>query len=209
MKPKQKSKKVAYNLPGFSLIELALVLIVIGVLTGAVFKGKDLIDAAKIHAVLAEIDRIRTAAILYHDTFNQWPGNDASAKARFGDSVTNGQGDGIISTNESAQFWVHLAKAGHLSDLDAPTSKLGGRFSVESDPTTRKNYLILSGPEKSGLLTPKQAATLKAKAGEPAPLQGQIHIFEGVGINPGSCVRDGIFNLSTKTSNCILRVELN
>lgn len=204
-----KRKRVPNDLPGFSLIELALVLIVIGVLAGAIFKGKDVLEAAKIHAVLNDINRIRTAAALYHDTFGQWPGNDSQARARFGEGVNNGQGDGVILGREASQFWIHLAKAEHLSEMVAPSSRLGGKFSVEGDPATRKNFLILSGPEQSGLLTPQQAATLKAKAGESDPSTGQVHVTEGTGAPAGSCINEGTFHLATKTSVCILKVELH
>lgn len=111
---------------GFSLIEMALVLIIIGILAGAVFKGQDLLYAAKIRSALNEIDRIRTAATLYHDTYGQWPGNDSSAVMRFGGNVINGRGNGIITGAETTQFWVHLAKAEHLSEATPPSSRLGG-----------------------------------------------------------------------------------
>jgi prepilin-type N-terminal cleavage/methylation domain-containing protein len=202
-------KHLPQNLPGFSLIEIALVLIVVGVLAGAIFKGQDILEAAKIRATLNEIDRIRTATALYQDTFGQWPGNDPLATSRFGASVTNGQGNGVISGDETNQFWLHLAKAGHLSDDIAPSSRLGGRFTVEGDFTSKKNFLVLSGPENSGLLTPKQAASLKTKAGGNNPSSGLLHVTEGVGEPSKSCVNEGVFNLSTKTPTCILKVELH
>ncbi len=205
-----KYKHLPKHLPGFSLIELALVLIVVGILAGALFKGQDILEAAKIRATLNEIDRIRTAATLYHDAFGQWPGNDPNAKDRFGQDVNNGQGNGLISGDETSQFWVHLAKAGHLYDGIAPSSKLGGKFTAEGDRILRKNFLVLSGPENSGVLTPKQAAALKTKAGESGdPSAGLLHITEGVGADPGSCIKEGNFNLATKAPTCILKVELH
>lgn len=204
-----KRKHLPQDLPGFSLIEIALVLIAIGVLAGAIFKGQDILEAAKIRAALNEIDRIRIATALYRDTFGQWPGNDSLAKSRFGADVANGQGNGIISGDEISQFWVHLAKAGHLSDNVAPSSRLGGTFTIEGDRTLSKNFLVLSGPENSGLLTPKQAASLKAKAGENNPSGGLLHITEGAGASPQSCINEGVFNLATKTPACILKVELH
>lgn len=203
------NKPLSKKMSGFSLIELALVLIVIGILAGAILKGQDVLEAAKIRAVLNDINRIRTAAALYHDTFGQWPGNDSQAQARFGQDVHNGQGTGVISGDEANQFWVHLAKADHLSDALAPASKLGGQFTVEGDRVTYKNYLVLSGPEKSGVLTPKQAATLKSKAGENNPLTGQIRIYEGDGAAPGSCINQGTYHLANKNPTCILKVELH
>jgi len=116
---------------------------------------------------------------------------------------------GIISGDEAIQFWVHLAKADHLPETTPPFSKLGGQFSVEGDLLLRKNFLILSQTEKAGLLTPKQAAALKAKAGESDPLTGQIRVIEGTGAANGSCIREGKFNLATNTPTCILRVELH
>lgn len=202
-------KHFPQNLPGFSLIEIALVLIVIGVITGAIFKGQDILEAAKVRSVLNEIERIRTATALYVDTFAQWPGNDSLAKTRFGSDVNNGQGNGIISEDEANQFWIHLAKAGHLSDGVAPSSRLGGKFSIEGDLISRKNFLVLSGPENSGLLTPKQAASLKAKAGESNASTGLLHFTEGVGAASKSCVNEDVFNLATKTPACILKVELH
>lgn len=200
---------LSIHMPGFSLIELALVLIIIGILTGAIFKGQDVLEAAKVQAVLNDINRIRMAVALYHDTFGQWPGNDSEARARFGEDVNNGQGNGVISDGETGQFWVHLAKAGYVPETQAPSSKLGGRFGVEGDLAARKNFLTLSGPEKSGLLTPKQAASLKAKADESRPSTGHIHVTEGAGSPAGSCVREGTFHFATKAPVCILRVELH
>jgi len=200
---------LSVHFPGFSLIELALVLIIIGILTGAVFKGQDIVETARIQAVLNDINRIRTAAILYHDTFGQWPGNDPEARMRFGADVHNGHGNGIISDTEAEQFWTHLARAGHWPEATAPSSKLGGKFSIEGDLATRKNYLILSGPEQSGLLTPKQAASLKAKADDGSPSAGQIQVTEGAGAHAGSCVHEGAFHLATQAPVCILRVELH
>jgi len=202
-------KRLRKDLPGFSLIEIALVLIVIGILAGAIFKGQDVLEAAKIRSVLNDIDRIRTASSLYHDTFGQWPGNDSNAKGRFGSDVINGQGNGLISKEEANQFWIHLAKADHLSEGQAPSSKLGGLFTVEGDLALKKNFLVLSGPEKSGILTPKQAAALKAKAGERDPSTGLMQIIEGVGAASGTCIHEGSFQLATKSPTCIVRVELH
>jgi prepilin-type N-terminal cleavage/methylation domain-containing protein len=197
------------KLPGFSLIELTLVLIVIGILAGAIFKGSELLNSAKIRATLNEIHRLRTAAMLYHETYGQWPGNDGQAKDRFGESVQNGQGNGIIAPNEASQFWVHLAKAGYLSEESPPFSKLGGRFMVEGKQDTHQNVLILAGEDRAGLLTPKQAAALKAAAEDGSPSTGQIQVTEGQGSQAGKCVRNDVFNLETKTPVCILVVTLN
>jgi hypothetical protein len=80
---------------------------------------------------------------------------------------------------------------------------------VEGRQDIHQNVLILAGENKSGLLTPKQAATLKAAAEDGSPSSGKIQVTEGQGNKAGSCVRNGVFNLETKTPACILVVTLN
>lgn len=195
--------------PAFSLIELALVLIVVGILMGAIFKGQDVVEGAKMRSVLTDIERIRTASMLYHDTFGQWPGNDSLAKTRFGDDVINGHGTGVISKEEGHQFWIHLAKAEYMPQATAPSSKMGGIFTVEGEASQGKNFLILSASQKGGLFTPKQAANLKAKAGESDPTLGMLLFSEGTNVSPGSCLKNGLLFLEAKTPTCILKVPLH
>jgi prepilin-type N-terminal cleavage/methylation domain-containing protein len=212
------SRSSSQPIPGFSLIELALVLIIIGIIVGAVFKGQDLLEAARLRAVMNDINTYRTAVFLYQETFNAFPGDDPEATLHFGNSIGHGNGNGIIDGNEATLFWQHLAKAGHISQGVPPTSKIGGKFTVKANPKEGfpGNWLMLGKETGTNevndgpLLTPKQAMTLKAKADDGNPAAGTIRIIEGAGVLPGQCVTvDGHLNLLNPNPACILLVQLS
>ena len=90
-------KKIfSHRLRAFSLIEVSIVLIIIGLITTAVFKGQDLIESARAQVTLEELQRFKLAVLSYRDQYGQWPGNDTKAPLRFGTSVTRGDGHGLI-----------------------------------------------------------------------------------------------------------------
>ncbi|MFX5476849.1 hypothetical protein ABTD55_23280, partial [Acinetobacter baumannii] len=80
--------------------------IIIGLIAGAVLKGQDLLETAKMRSVLSDISRYRLAVYLYQETYGALPGNDKNASTRFKD-VLDGTGSGKLeSDQEKQQFWV-------------------------------------------------------------------------------------------------------
>jgi prepilin-type N-terminal cleavage/methylation domain-containing protein len=125
---------------GFSLVELSIVLVILGLLTGGILGGQSLIRAAELRAVSTEFQRYQAAAFAFRDKYFMIPG-DLSSATRFWNRmytdaacITNsgatqgspgacdGNGDGAISTgfggslniNESFLVWQHLAAAGMI-----------------------------------------------------------------------------------------------
>ena len=203
------------NLPGFTMIELAIVLMVMGIIAGAVFKGQDLLEAAKVRAVLNDFNRFKTAVTHYQETYSALPGDDPYASNYFGVDVPSGNGDGIIAgDSEERSFWVHLFKAGYISSDKTPSSKFGGRYSVISNPTDQMpgNWLQLGKENGSkangGLFTPRQAQLLKSKAEDGgssiSPSEGTLRVIEGAGIPAGLCVQGGHLNLSVTAPVCVV-----
>ncbi len=120
---------------GFSLVELSIVLVILGLLTGGILAGQSLIRAAELRAVSAEYARYITAFQAFRDKYFQLPGdmtnatsfwgsaggagNDATcqAAAHTGTLTCNGDGDGGLFQNsngvqEQYHAWQHLANAG-------------------------------------------------------------------------------------------------
>ena len=110
---------------GFSLVELSIVLVIIGLIVSGVLVGRDMIKAAEIRATVAQMEKFNTASNTFRDKFNGFPG-DLSTVANFDlDSANTGtdaaDGDGLIEDGnctdgnglggESAMFWRHLVQS--------------------------------------------------------------------------------------------------
>ena len=80
---------------GFTLIELAIVLVIIGLLLGGVLKGQELINSAKVKNMASEMKNIQIYVYSYQDKFKAIPGDDKSATVHVG-ATKNGNGDGQI-----------------------------------------------------------------------------------------------------------------
>lgn len=200
------------SLPGFTLIELSIVMIIVGIIMAGVFKGQDLIESARLQSTLSEMNRIKMTALQYREQFGAWPGNDKNATTRFGDGAPSGNGKGLILAEEAKNVWKHLSAAQFLDNEEAPSAKAGGFFSIMGNPTeTQKgNWIILSGEEGTlkPALTPKQAMTLKSKMDEADPIKGKLQVINGQGVVENGCVNGSTYNLANNSAACVVMMYL-
>src|ERR1039457_1949234 len=108
------------NQSGFTLVEIAIVLVIIGLLLGGVLKGQELITQAKIKNVAKDFDSVTTAILGYQDRYKALPGDDKNAAGRWS-GLSSGNGDGNIdgtygggSSSETGYFWADLRSAGFI-----------------------------------------------------------------------------------------------
>ncbi len=108
---------------GFTLVEIAVVLVIIGLLLGGVLKGQELINSAKVKSIIGEFRNVSTYVYAYQDRFRAMPGDDpavasrlaGAVKATTGGGVGNGRIDGnwnsTTPSDESVLFWQHVRLA--------------------------------------------------------------------------------------------------
>lgn len=132
---------------GFTLVEIAIVLVIIGLLLGGALKGQELIANAEIKRIKDDYSKISAAMYAYRDRYAALPGDDNRAAARFGlNNNQNGSGNGQLAgswasttnNNESRLFWLHLREAGYLNQdgQDQPRHTYGGRIGVQENIAT-------------------------------------------------------------------------
>ncbi len=143
---------------GFTLVEIAIVLVIVGLLIGGVLKGQEMITNAKIKRV--ESDNAGTAAAMfsYQDRYLQLPGDDNDASNRFDTYTgTDGDNDGLISgdwdsatvTDESILFWRHLRVAGLVPGGEAettqPSNAYGGKIGIHDGALGIGGHVLVFG----------------------------------------------------------------
>jgi prepilin-type N-terminal cleavage/methylation domain-containing protein len=137
---------------GFTLVEIAIVLVIIGLLLGGILKGQELINSAKVKNLANDFRVIPTYIYAYQDKYKALPGDDAQVAAHLtlsgAGTLVPGNGNGVIdgtlfaTTGETYQFWQHV----RLANLAAgptdntvvagstyiPTNAVGGQLAVSS-----------------------------------------------------------------------------
>ncbi len=122
-----------YPRQGFSLVELSIVLVILGLLTGGILAGRSLIRASELRQMTNQVTAVETSFAAFRDKYLALPGDMANATAFWGAANTagaggncsnslinsgsgtqtcNGNGDGRISGPEAYRYWQHLANAG-------------------------------------------------------------------------------------------------
>lgn len=150
------------RIEAFSLMEISIVLLIIGIIAGGMLKGKDLIEAAQVRAVVNDFQNLQTAFESYINSYGAIPGDDASVSERF-QGVANGDGDGKISSDDATKVFEHLFSAGLISAKNFKVPKIGGTYDIISEDGNVKLRISNAGKP---VLSKKQAVAIVAKASE-------------------------------------------
>lgn len=123
---------------GFTLVEIAIVLVIIGLLLGGILKGQELINSARVRNLADQNSGIQAAYFGFIDRYRQVPGDWSAANASpaLGVAVAQligGNGNGRIdnTTLEAAAAWTQLARSQFLA---------GGFTPATADPANETTY---------------------------------------------------------------------
>lgn len=123
---------------GFTLIEMAIILVIISFIIVAILFAQDLLRNNRLRSVMAEKNQIVSAINTFRGKYNALPGDLKNASS-YWSGESNGNGDGAIAATESDLAWRHLSKA----------SLIGGTFTGTGDVTTTMADSLVSGWEDS------------------------------------------------------------
>lgn len=175
---------------GFTLVELAIVMIIIGLLIGGILKGQELIANAQITATSSQVKAVEAALTTFRDSYDAIPGdminpdtrlpNCPAANTACSDDgngnmrITEAPGDAAAAASEATRFWTHLAAA----DL------IGG---ISNNPATVTWGDALPAAEIAGGLIVGYAASVANLAGAAATTANSGH-YLSIRNAPGTAI---------------------
>lgn len=158
----------------FSLVELSIVLVILGLLTGGILAGQSLIRAAELRSASTEMQRYKTAVMSFRDRYFALPGDFNKAVdfwtslggdgsnatcqnlSATGAPTCNGNGNGqidvsVVVNDERYRAWQHLANAGLIEGSYTGKSGSGGLYhmiggsNVPASKVGTNSYHIMNG----------------------------------------------------------------
>ena len=223
---------------GFTLVELAIVLVIIGLVLAAVLKGQELIVSARLKSTISAADEVRSATQTFRDKYGALPGDYAQAQTRIGDPAgvtwaTVGDGDGVIDGDgvggavgdETLLFWNQLAAANMISGVSPlglavigdgiPSAPIGGGWTIRNElivgKTTHWLSLGSAAPVPTGVLDTEQAMLIDEKADDGRPGTGSIRTTTDACtdvVSPAVVSATSAYDPDPATSQCLLTFEL-
>ena len=192
---------------GFTLVEIAIVLVIIGLLLGGVLKGQELIENGRVKNAANDLNGISAAYNSYLDRYRKLPGDDGPALTLNGrggswTGMAAGNNTGVLDINaastfsgggESDEFFRHLRASGFITgnpaDVGAnavPINAWGGRLGVtnavniQGRPAARPLVCLGNVPGKA-------AAALDVQLDDGRPDNGTLRATLGANnVNPGA-----------------------
>ena len=166
---------------GFTLIEIAIVLVIIGLLLGGVLKGQELITSARVRNLISQQDGIKAAYFGFLDRFRSLPGDYSLASTNIANVAVgaNGNGNGQIESalgggaiDEHIAVWDHLSKAGFINGSYTYAALPETPATVPANPYVRYIQLIYDNAYGTG--TPALRHNIKTGNQIPSEILSEI-----------------------------------
>ena len=184
---------------GFTLIEIAIVLVIIGLLLGGVLKGQELITSARVRNLIAHQDGVKAAYFGFLDRYRALPGDYSQAQANIPNCGACQQGDNngrIDGAAEPISAWEHLARGGFITGsyvyaaVPAPTN-------TPVNPYGSLVQLIFDAVYQDG--SPTARHNLKTGANIPSDILAEVDRKVDDGLATGGQLRFSTFGGAVNT----------
>ncbi len=179
---------------GFTLVEIAIVLVIVGLRIGGVLKGQEMITNAKLKRIESDNAGIAAAMFSYQDRYLQLPGDDNAAAARFSvydpadpvdgnaSGTIEGDWDAVASTDitgaqqdETNMFFGHLRAAGLVPgggiDDTKPSNAYGGQIGIQDSSLGIAGHVTIFGAIEGPI-----AKILEGRLDDGEPDSGRIQM---------------------------------
>ena len=197
---------------GFTLVEIAIVLVIIGLLLGGILRGQELIQGARVRNVIDQQNGVRAAFFAFQDRFRLIPGSIPAAQINLVGSNALASsaataGNGTIATTDSTTAFQNLTATGFLScsvctvgsvastSANSPSNVYGGVMQLVTDLEMANITTAVAAPTstltstrtnvKTGNLIPSNVmGEIDLKADDGNPFTGNVRFSRWAGSAP-------------------------
>ena len=217
---------------GFSLVELSIVLVILGLLTGGVLTGQSLIRAAEIRSVSTQLEGVQTASFTFRDKYFAMPGDLVNPQNFWAGAAAAAatHGSGIIEAAERSDALQQLAFAGLIEgnylNTEPATFVIGQQamrakvtpagIAFGTGTTARPTWLqygaVLANDLDGQVLRPEEAWNVDTKMDDGIPDSGFIRTVNHGGAAPGAALcltAVDTYNLDDQNKLCAMELTIN
>ena len=204
---------------GFTLVEVAIVLLIVGLMLGGVFKGQALIDRARVRSMSTQVTGLETAWYSFQERYRSIPGDFANAATQIDSAAIPGNGNGRVDdSRERAGVWQQLALAGFINgSYDGSPAAIGSATDLDCSPQTCprnpfNGYYTISYSAQAAdmdtaaheIYTGNQIpvnilSQLDIKLDDGQPNTGRLRVHRAYA---DACTRNGQWDVASANANC-------